>query len=771
MKRFIYIGIVTVLIVFLNLYGLKQAYAVTIGAVTPNPAKVGSAVTITGTFSGASLSAKVSFGDGTQSSCLTTSNFSTTHVFRSAGAFTITATEYRSSGCVQVLASVSTSLSVYDLLINRAEFKFTDGRGDTSIEEDGKLSLSAVIRYSGAGVLMGRWEVDDIPVGAFNKTLITGRNGGTVTVESPLLPTFDTGNHEVKLVIIRPSISFTFPTLAYFVFPKGSPPAETSTSRSYPLVASASSYIPPPEWEFSKEGRITFLYEDDLDRSPDSLRPFDTFDRQVWGQADLSLMVKRGRDTFTFAASPRYFNMDEKGDGTDRLWNLPSVYLSLAHDGDRWQGNIELGDINIDESMMTVSGLTRRGVGAGFVLFDRVKVKSFSVRNTDTVAVSDGLGIGERDFRLDGGSIGIDIMERGLLTVKTVYLNGRLGDQNFFNIATGEPPVRGETTGFVILSSLSDYGVTGEIEFVKSDFDSDTTDTEASKRDEAKRANISFTRGGANLGGEIFRIGRDFRSIGNLGAPWDQEGYRLSGGYAWESVSFSLSFDDSRDNVTKELDRSQIETKTGSAGINYSPFSWLNIGGNYSRTLQNSRFDPLYTIPVDNSTDTYGASFNIYYKSFTAMAETDISRLNDNSELNLDNRSSNVTLSGSYQREGLLSIAPSYQFARFKDISTMVRTDSKVITIDGSLVLFHNIINLDLRGSASYNKSTDNLQKDRTYDLFSRLSLNIGNIVEHIGSQTVSLKYEYTDVNDDVDDTNDRTEKIIFLAFESSLDF
>ena len=760
-------------VIGLILFCIKGAWAATI-AITPGSARVGEAVTIQGSFSAAAQSARIDFGDGSQSSCFTSTPFSTTHQYRSAGNYTVTVTEYRAGAvpCVAALASINASVSIYDLLIDRVELTFPDGRGEASVEKDEELKLLATIRYSGTGVLRGRWEVDGVPVGVFNQPLITGMNGGSITVESPPLPTFDVGSHDVRLVITYPAPSFDLPILRYFVFPQGAePPPPSSSTKGYPLVASVSGSVPPPSWQISKNGRFSILYEDDIDRSPNTLRPYGANDRQEWAQFDFTMEAKRDRDTFRFEVSPRYFNMDEKGDGRDHLWNLPKLYMSYSHEGWKWNSILEAGDLSIDESPYTATALNRRGIRAGMDLSDRVRFTAYSVRATDTVAVSDGLGIGEVNFRLNGGSLSLDILKDGLLTLKTIYIAGRLGDQEFFNTSTGEPPVKGDSKGLVLVSSYPDKGIRGEIELARSDFDSDTTDTEPSKKDEAKRFSISFSRGSMNIGGEVFRIGRDFRSIGSLGSPWDQAGYSLTGGISREPFSLTVSFADSHDNVEKDTDRSRIATRTGRADLSYTPLQWAAFGLSYSRTLQDSSLDPLDSIPVDNITNTYGASINLSSERKSISISGSLSRFNDRGDFNLDWHSYDLAIMGSYEKEGLLSLNPSFQFARYRDLYSDVRTDNSLFTLEGSLDIIPDVLTLDIRGTAVFNKATDDSMNDRTYNISSRLAFNIGHFIHRAGSQFLSLKYDYTGMDDDVTPSNDKVEKVIFIAFEGGIGF
>ncbi len=776
MKRLIGIYTLFFAIIALNLFLVNGARAATI-AVTPGSARVGEAVTVQGSFSAAAQSARIDFGDGTRSSCFTSTPFSTTHKYRSAGDYTVTVTEYRagSGPCVAAWATVTDSVSIYDLLISRVGLAFPDGRGEASVEKDGELRLTATIRYSGAGVLRGRWEVDDVPVGVFNQPLFAGKNGGSITLESPLLPTFDAGSHDIRLVITYPAPSFDLPVLRYFVLPRGAeqpPQTGPSSSKGYPVVASLSGSVPPPSWQVSKSRRVSIVYENDIHRSPDTVQPYGTYDKQAWVQFDFAVEGTRNMDTLRLEISPRYFNMDEKGEGQDHLWNLPRFYMSYSHEGWRWNSMLEAGDLSVDESPYTASGLDRRGLGAGIGLFGRVRFRAYSVRTTDTVAVSDGLGTGEKDFRLDGGSLSIDVLKDGLFTIKTIYIKGRLGDQDFYNTATGEPPVKGNTKGLVLISYYPNIGISSEIEFAKSDFDSDTTDSAPSKKDEAKRFTLSFSGESINIGGEAFRIGKDFRSIGSLDAPWDQEGYSLTGGISRDTFSLTVSFSDSRDNVEKESYRSRIATRTGGADLYYTSLPWATFGLSYSRTLQDSRFDPLDSIPVDNTTDTYGASIDLSSQNKSIGISGSVSRFNDRGEFNLDWRSYDLTVTGSYDREGLLSLNPSFQFTRYSDIYTDVRTDNQLFALEGSLAIIPDILILDFRGTADINKATDDSVKDRTYNLFTRLAFNIGRFIPGVnGPQFLSLKYDYTDADDDVTPSNDRVEKVIFVAFEGGMGF
>ncbi|MHB8882858.1 MAG: Ig domain-containing protein [Thermodesulfovibrionales bacterium] len=80
------------------------------------------------------------------------------------------------------------------------------------------LQVFADIRFMGSGLLQGFWEVDGRVLSHINQHLTYGSN---ITLQSriPALPTFDPGNHVVRLIVTRPAATIPVPEASYYVTP------------------------------------------------------------------------------------------------------------------------------------------------------------------------------------------------------------------------------------------------------------------------------------------------------------------------------------------------------------------------------------------------------------------------------------------------------------------------------------------------------------------------------------------------------------------------
>jgi hypothetical protein len=79
-----------------------------------------------------------------------------------------------------------------------------------------KLTAFATVWYTGTGLLTGDWRVDDRVLSTFSTPVFFGES---VTLTSPVLPTFEPGSHLVRLTLTAPQVPFAIPDISYAVQP------------------------------------------------------------------------------------------------------------------------------------------------------------------------------------------------------------------------------------------------------------------------------------------------------------------------------------------------------------------------------------------------------------------------------------------------------------------------------------------------------------------------------------------------------------------------
>lgn len=115
------------------------------------------------------------------------------------------------------------------LTLNRIALRYSDNSIVKLIKPGTRIRAVADINYTGTGLLDALWEVADpsstrgtpffIPLQSVRQYLGAG---GQIYLQSPVLPSQDSGNYVVRLRIREPVISLTQPILRYNVSPSGS---------------------------------------------------------------------------------------------------------------------------------------------------------------------------------------------------------------------------------------------------------------------------------------------------------------------------------------------------------------------------------------------------------------------------------------------------------------------------------------------------------------------------------------------------------------------
>jgi hypothetical protein len=230
MRRYIHYAQIVTLVLTIFLPGLCHAITIT----APKTVEVGQPVSITvsGVPSavpavGATCFLTLDFGDATvRNSSLVgctvageTCSQTVTHTYRNPGTYIIRA---GNNGCVPGAFqpnSATRTIKVVNLKIQRLDIFLNNRLPKMSVKQYQRdLKAYAEIRYTGAGLLQGQWEIDGRVFSKVHKQLYQGAR--KVTIQTPLappLPTYAVGTHRIKFVITRPEPAFAAPLAIYFV--------------------------------------------------------------------------------------------------------------------------------------------------------------------------------------------------------------------------------------------------------------------------------------------------------------------------------------------------------------------------------------------------------------------------------------------------------------------------------------------------------------------------------------------------------------------------
>ncbi|MFP7755713.1 S8 family peptidase [Thermodesulfobacteriota bacterium B35] len=147
-------------------------------------------------------------------------------------------------------------------VFTRIHIYFDDDRSSKKFVKRNQKGITAAVdlRYEGAGLLKGYWQVDDRILARVTRNLPFS-SGRTITLQLPkvpALPTHSTGSHRLRFVITRPAMDIAFPQVIYVV-------TGEDLSDSHPiqlLTPVAGATLPPRDLYFTwKRRRGVHMYK------------------------------------------------------------------------------------------------------------------------------------------------------------------------------------------------------------------------------------------------------------------------------------------------------------------------------------------------------------------------------------------------------------------------------------------------------------------------------------------------------------------------------
>lgn len=103
------------------------------------------------------------------------------------------------------------------LRLERIELAFDGGFGEATVAQHGRLRARAVIRFSGNGAFRAQWKADGRVLEVVSLLVTFGSTLTLPLAETTVLPTHESGPHELTLDVLQPVPEFPLPVVRYFV--------------------------------------------------------------------------------------------------------------------------------------------------------------------------------------------------------------------------------------------------------------------------------------------------------------------------------------------------------------------------------------------------------------------------------------------------------------------------------------------------------------------------------------------------------------------------
>jgi hypothetical protein len=543
--------------------------------------------------------------------------------------------------------------------------------------------------------------------------------------------------------------------------------------------------------EIYSSDELTTLYEKRVVRSGN------TVTSQSWKvESNLAneSKVKMKEWELLFKTNLRYFDQQlPVTPPPDKGFSLADYLFQARYNGEKINFLGEMGDVVIDETPYTVTGLARRGGNLVFESKDlNLQLRTFDVKSKEVFGFNGGLGFGTTpNDHLTGASADWGIIS-DKLRFRTVYARG--GESgSFFGTSrttpTGTTPIgttptenvdygisttsnqrKGDVLGFLLTSDFFERKLMTEGEFALSRFDLDTGDEFLPRRDMAYR----FKAGGSiedyTYEALYEYVGPDYEVVGNPGLIKDRAGYALKGGGNFFKIhQLNLSFSQYYDNVKRDDLYPRIYTTQGTLNYTFSKFENFPIVLSYQRAMLKSKHDPIDLPHIWTDTDTVTGSINYIKVPWGLGFQASYSFQNDRTDLDNDTTAATYTLIPTYTSDHF-SICPSISYNRSMNHATRVYTDTYTGTLDFRGNLIKEKLSYGLGSSYIILRASDrSSQSDILSSNFNVYYLLVKNLLGFL-NPSVGFRGLYNRTNDKV--LHQRTDEFaLHLVLQTSMKY
>ncbi len=418
--------------------------------------------------------------------------------------------------------------------------------------------------------------------------------------------------------------------------------------------------------------------------------------------------------------------------------DLSNMVLSIT----KGSHTLTAGDININESEYTVSGLGRRGMEYSFNN-QKAYFHVFNV-NTQQPVGFQGFGFPKNQIRIFGGAVGYKFFNNAI-SLKAVYLTGKddpgLGGNVGFDSFTQAR--KGNVIAVVEEIMLFQNKLVLSGELARSEYDGDLNDGQDALADNAWRLGGNVAAGILSFGGNYRHIGKDFNPIGYQYFTNDKKGYDTNLGLTLGRLTLNGTYAFTRDNVKSD----PAEATTNNNNLN-SSLMWMisdkvsfNFG--YSRNKQNtSVLQGLIPFSQDSLTDQFMGSFSMMLtRAANISLSVTNSGMSSKNNPQMDNLNLTVNMGGSLRAGEFLSILPSFSYSEMTNKFTDEITRTYNTFFNAELYFIQQVLSLSFNGS--YTKSEGGpMANSNTFNIMGNLNLNLQKIIK-VGNITLSLRGNY----------------------------
>lgn len=517
--------------------------------------------------------------------------------------------------------------------------------------------------------------------------------------------------------------------------------------------------------EAVSDNEIGLVYKQRLAKS-------DSIETEVRSRFDANLSsnskLKNGGFETSLTGNMRYMDQNLPIAEPERKGvNLANFLWQTKYTKDKFSTGSDVGDLQLNETPLTVSGLARRG-GQLSIAYDNYEIHGFVVRSKELFGFNGGLGIeGPTSEHIVGTGASAKLFQEKML-LKGTYITG--GEkENSFGTWGDVNQKKGRATGGTMQLKLFDEKLLFDSEYAETSYDGDTSDVYDAEKDKAYSYGLSGVMNIFSWKAGYQYIGPKYAVIGNSSAQSDYEGVNLEGTASFKTQTLTLGYSESNDNVEENPLVPQVTNTAVKAGYTFNGIENLTVGLNYDRSKQASALEPAGTEHVEIYTTNYAGNITyLVWKlnlGFTASHSVQDDRMPADQDTETDVYAFTPALT-----LDALTITPSYSYNTTWVKSTNLTTNTYTTGLTFNGDFFENRLLYDFGGTHNRTETSDGLTDNYTLALTYKVTYVLAEKFGAFVKPSLGIDGRYSSTHDYITDTRSH-EKVVFLVFTCNLPF
>lgn len=499
--------------------------------------------------------------------------------------------------------------------------------------------------------------------------------------------------------------------------------------------------------EVTTNADITGLYSSTLKKDPeDTVTPYN----RVEGIGQVQAKLKEGLNELSLEGTAIYIDQDKPllpsvspmTQAIKKGFDVRNFVLGGEYKGEALRLKAGAGDVQISETPYTVQGLMRRG-GHLILGYKDAEVSFFSVRASSIYGLRHGFGIRlDKENQIMGSSFKLSLPFINS-EIKIAYLTGEDSSALSYGISSANGKRKGDAVSLMLTSRPIEDKLVVDFEVASSRFDQDTSDEFGKISDKAWRLGFSGNIERYFYEAKYEYLGRDFQSLGIQGEPKDREGISLRGGATFTDHRLNLTFTRYNDNVKDDPVMPKTLNYQAILDYNFTHFMTLPIGISLQRNVTDSTREPTGFDPIKTVADSITGRITYTLPKWSIGPSISYTISDDKTHTNADNTSTTYTVALSLNPVEGLVVSSSPSLIQRKDKITDVRTDTYTTNFDIRSEVKKKLVFLDIGGTYSVIKASDNSQNSWNTMFNTRLAYSLKKYFPEYLSPNIALTCNY----------------------------